>query len=267
MFSEGKKEQNSRPIFPNMPQNPPQSFFNGFSINPFFDFQKQMGDKPFIKEEKKNFSHPFEKFIDEQSKKGFVFFEPNQEKGNPFLIVPKKEEQKEKEKEKEKEEGKREPAKEEGKREPGKEEGKREPAKEEGKREPAKEEEKREPGKEEGKREPAKEEEKREPAKEEEDEDSPPKKSKVKEDIRPYKRGNKKIKKVMLKNPYNIKRLGDQLEMAAIAMEEIEERKNLFDFLEKKIEQAGEDELNNQNTTILNYYNEKKSVFKKMFKK
>ena len=163
------------------------------------------------------------------------------------MIVPKKEEQKEKEKEKE--EGKREPAKEEGKREPGKEEGKKEPAKEEGKREPAKEEEKREP------------------AKEEEDEDSPPKKSKVKEDIRPYKRGNKKIKKVMLKNPYNIKRLGDQLEMAAIAMEEIEERKNLFDFLEKKIEQAGEDELNNQNTAILNYYKEKKSVFKKMFKK
>jgi hypothetical protein len=51
MQSEGKKEekniQYAAPLFPNKTENAEQNpYINGFSINPFYDFQKNWGTTP-----------------------------------------------------------------------------------------------------------------------------------------------------------------------------------------------------------------------------
>ena len=234
--------------------------------------------------------NPFEEIIGDQSKKNFFFFEPNQEKGNPFLIVPKKVEQKEKE------ESQKEPAKRESQKEPAKRESQREQAREEeSQKEQVREESQKEQVREESQKEQAREEEdQKEQAREEEDqkeqaredkndepkeekeqrkeeeeedEDLPPKKSKVKKDKRERKRPDKKINKQILKYPHRIESLGDQLEIAIISMDEMMERKKLYDFLNEKIEKADEVEINSQNTNMLKKYREKKSKIKKLFNK
>ena len=55
--------------------------------------------------------------------------------------------------------------------------------------------------------------------------------------------------------------------MAIITMDEIFEKKYLLDFLQNKIEQANETEINSQNMDALKSYKEKKSKIKKIFKK
>ena len=50
-------------------------------------------------------------------------------------------------------------------------------------------------------------------------------------------------------------------------MDEMMERKKLYDFLNEKIEKADEVEINSQNTNMLKTYREKKSKIKKLFNK
>ena len=86
-------------------------------------------------------------------------------------------------------------------------------------------------------------------------------------DKRERKRPDKKINKQILKYPHRIESLGDQLEIAIISMDEMMERKKLYDFLNEKIEKADEVEINSQNTNMLKAYREKKSKIKKLFNK